>query len=79
MGKLKYRNKLADMPSYDVVEREWDIKVNANESGMNLPPLLEERVLSRLSRVAYNRYPNEELELLMEGISRNFGLGVENV
>lgn len=79
MGKLKYRNKLADMPSYDVVERDWYIKVNANESGLNLPPLVEDRVMSRLSRVAFNRYPNEDLELLMEGIGRNFGLGVENV
>lgn len=79
MAKLKYRNKLAEMPSYDVVERDWNIKVNANESGMNLPPLVEERVMSRLSRVAFNRYPNEDLEMLMEAIGRNFGLGVENV
>ncbi|MCR5176995.1 MAG: histidinol-phosphate transaminase [Anaerovibrio sp.] len=79
MSKLKYRNKLADMPSYDVVERSWNIKVNANESGMNLPPLVEERVMSRLSRVAFNRYPNEDLETLMEAIGRNFGMGVENV
>ena len=79
MAKLKYRNKLAEMPSYDVVERDWNIKVNANESGLNLPPLVEERVMSRLSRVAFNRYPNEDLELLMESIGRNFGMGVENV
>ena len=33
---LKYRTGLKDMPSYDVVERDWTIKVNANECNMNL-------------------------------------------
>ena len=58
---LKYRANLGKMPSYDVVERDWNIKVNANECNMNLPPIVEERVMSRLSRVAFNRYPNEEI------------------
>lgn len=80
MGKkLKFRSKLGTMPSYDVVERPWKIKVNANECGMNLPPLVEERVMSRLGRVAFNRYPNEDLEQLMEAIAQNYGLKKENV
>ncbi len=76
---LNFRNGLADMPSYDVVERDWKIKVNANECNMNLPPLVAERVMSRLSRVAYNRYPNEEENALAEQISRNFHVECENV
>lgn len=77
--KLRYRSKLGEMPSYDVVEREWNIKVNANECGMNLPPMVEDRVMGRLSRVAFNRYPNEDLEQLMEAIADNYGLKKENV
>lgn len=77
--KLKYRSKLGEMPSYDVVEREWKIKVNANECGMNLPPMVEERVMGRLSRIAFNRYPNEDLEQLMEAIAGNYGLTKENI
>ena len=77
--KLRYRSKLGEMPSYDVVEREWKIKVNANECGMNLPPMVEDRVMGRLSRVAFNRYPNEDLEQLMEAIADNYGLKKENV
>ncbi|MGM9539167.1 histidinol-phosphate transaminase [Anaerovibrio sp.] len=77
--KLRYRSKLGEMPSYDVVEREWKIKVNANECGLNLPPMVEDRVMGRLSRVAFNRYPNEELEQLMEAIAANYGLQKENV
>lgn len=77
--KLRYRSKLGDMPSYDVVEREWKVKVNANECGMNLPPMVEDRVMGRLSRVAFNRYANEDLEQLMESIADNYGLQKENV
>ena len=77
--KLRYRSKLAEMPSYDVVERPWRIKVNANECGMNLPPMVEDRIMGRLSRVAFNRYPNEDLENLMEAIADNYGLQKENV
>ncbi len=77
--KLRYRSKLGEMPSYDVVERSWKIKVNANECGMNLPPMVEDRIMGRLSRVAFNRYPNEDLENLMEAIADNYGLQKENV
>ena len=77
--KLRYRSKLSEMPSYDVVERDWKIKVNANECGMNLPPMVEDRIMGRLSRIAFNRYPNEDLEQLMEAIAENYGLTKENV
>lgn len=74
-----YRKGLAEMPSYDVVERPWNIKVNANECGMNLPPLVEDRVMARMSHIAFNRYPNEEMEDLIEAIAKNYGMSKENV
>lgn len=74
-----YRKGLAEMPSYDVVERPWNIKVNANECGMNLPPLVEDRVMARMSHIAFNRYPNEEMEDLMDAIAKNYGMSKENV
>ena len=67
------------MPSYDVVEREWDIKVNANESNLNLPPIVEDRLMARFSSIAFNRYPNEQVELLAEQIADNFGVQRENI
>lgn len=76
---LNFRKGLADMPSYDVLERDWNIKVNANECNMNLPPLVAERVMSRLSRVAFNRYPNEEENALAEQIARNFHMEYDNI
>ena len=74
-----YRKGLSDRPEYDVTERPWKIKVNANECNMNLPPLVEERVMARLSHVAFHRYPNEEYADLAKQIAENFSLEEENV
>ena len=76
---LNYRKGLDEMPSYDGVERDYRIKVNANESTMNLPPLVEERVINRLYHVAFNRYPNEEYYSLVEQIARNFSVKEEQI
>lgn len=71
---MKYRKDLDKMPSYDGTERDYRIKVNANECNLNLPPLVEERVLTRLSRIAFNRYPNYEYDSLREQIAQNFSV-----
>ena len=71
---LNYRNELDKMPSYDGVEKNYRIKVNANESTLNLPPLVEERVMNRLALLAFNRYPNEEYYSLVEQIAKNFSV-----
>ena len=76
---MKYRKDLDKMPSYDGTERDYRIKVNANECNLNLPPLVEERVMTRLSRVAFNRYPNYEYESLREQIAQNFSVDEEQV
>ena len=76
---MKYRKDLDKMPSYDGIERDYIIKVNANECNLNLPPIVEERVMSRLSRVAFYRYPNYEYDSLREQIARNFSVDVEQI
>ena len=76
---LNYRDGLADMPLYDTREQDWYIKVNANESNVGLPPLVEDRVMTRLSRIAFARYPNEEYDLLCEQIGEAYGYRQQNV
>ncbi len=79
MIKLTYRTGLKDMPTYDVVEREWNIKVNANECNMNLPPMVEDRLMARFASVAFNRYPNDQVDILAEQIAKNFNLQRKNI
>ena len=51
---LNYRKGLDQIPIYDYVERFWSIKLNANESNVGLPPLVEERIISRISRIPFH-------------------------
>lgn len=74
-----YRKGLSELPTYDVTEKEWTIKLNANESNLNLPPLVEERVINRLSHIGFHRYPDIELTDLKELIASNFRLSPENI
>lgn len=76
---LNYRDELDKMPSYDGVEKSYRIKVNANESTLNLPPLVEERVINRLAMLAFNRYPNEEYYSLVEQIAKNFSVDTSQI
>ena len=76
---LKYRKGLSDMPAYEVAERDWRLKLNANEAPTSLPPLVEERVMSRLSRVAFNRYPNQEMADIIAQVASNYSLREEQI
>ena len=76
---LNYRNELEEMPSYDGVEKNYRIKVNANESTLSLPPTVEERVINRLALLAFNRYPNEQYYSLVEQIAKNFSVDASQV
>ena len=71
---MSYRKNLESMPNYDGVEKNYRIKINANESTLNLPPLVEDRIFSRLSHIAFNRYPNEEYHDLVAQIAKNFSV-----
>ena len=77
---LKYRQGLADRPSYDMDTNEYRITLNANESTMNLPPIVEERLMGRFASVAFNRYPGAEDYLsLTRQIAANFKVQPENI
>lgn len=74
-----YRPGLNELPTYSVEEREWEIKIDANESSFNLPPLVQERLMNRLAGLAFNRYPDIGMKGLKEQIARNFQLRSDNV
>ena len=76
---LQYRKGLNDMPAYDGTDKFYNIKVNANECNLPMPPIVNERVMNRLASVAFNRYPGEEYYDLTGQIAKNFKLQPENV
>lgn len=76
---LKYRAGLKNLPTYDVGEADWKIKLNANEFNMNLPAVVEDRVMGRLSRLAFNRYPGIEVESLKEQLAAAYNVQMDNI
>jgi len=74
-----YRPGLENMKPYSVEEKEWDIKLDANESPNNLPPLVWERVMNQLEYLAFNRYPDMAVRELRAQIAENFNTNVQNV
>lgn len=76
---MKYRVGLNELPTYDVTEQDWNIKLNANESNLNLPPLVEERVVNRLASIAFNRYPDTESDDLKDLLAQNFQVKPQNI
>lgn len=77
--KFDYRPGLETVKPYSVEEKDWDIKLDANESPNNLPPLVRERVMNQLEYLAFNRYPDMGMRELRAQIAENFTTSVQNV
>jgi histidinol-phosphate aminotransferase len=75
----KYRTGLEMLKSYSVEEKEWDVKLDANENANNLPPLVQERLISRLSFLPFNRYPDSNMLDLRTQIAQSLNLTIDNV
>jgi len=74
-----YKPGLEKIKPYSVEEKDWDIKLDANESPNNLPPLVRERVMNSLEYLAFNRYPEMGMRDLRAQIAENFNMNIQNV
>lgn len=73
-----FRPGLEKIKTYSVEEKEWDNKLDANESPNNLPPLVYERVMNQLEYLAFNRYPDIGMRDLRALIAEAFNTTVPN-
>ena len=77
--KFDYRPGLENIKPYSVEEKDWDIKLDTNESPNNLPPLVRERVMNQLEHLAFNRYPEMGMRDLRTQIGASFNMNIQNV
>jgi histidinol-phosphate aminotransferase len=75
---LDVRPGLEKIKPYSVEEKEWDSKLDANESPNNLPALVHERVMNQLEYLAFNRYPDIGMRDLRALIAEAFNTTVLN-
>lgn len=72
------RPEVEKIKPYSVEEKEWDVKLDANESPNNLPPLVHERVMNQLEYMAFNRYPDIGMRDLRALIAEAFATTMQN-
>lgn len=74
-----FRPGLDILPVYHAEEREWTIKLDANENNDNLPPRVLEKIEHAMRSAAFNRYPDPDARRLRSLIASNYGLQPENI
>ena len=72
---FSHRRCLDDILTYEETVCDVPVKLDANESPFNLPPLVEERIFNRLHSVSFNRYPADAVFSLSDQLTRHLGVG----
>lgn len=73
------RAGLETLKSYTIEEGDWAIKLDANESALNLPEPVQRKLANRLAALPFNRYPEITQYGLRQKIAASVGLAAENV
>lgn len=74
------RRDLAGLVPYDArVPKDYKVKLDANESPFDFPPLLREEIYRRLQERSLNRYPDPLAEELREVLARHTGVPAEGI
>jgi histidinol-phosphate aminotransferase len=73
------RDGLETLKSYTIEEGDWAIKLDANESAMNMPVSVQRKLMERLATLPFNRYPELTQLSLRQKIAASLGLEAENV
>jgi hypothetical protein len=73
------RKELEDLIPYDAKEVKTDMRLAANESPLNMPEELKERIANHLGQFQFNRYPDATAPRLRALIAEANGLDPDNV
>lgn len=78
---MSYRlnRKIAELTPYEPLSGSYKIRLDANESSMNLPDSLKEKVGAAVQDIAFNRYPDPYCVELCHAFAAFYGLSPEQV
>ena len=71
--------KLLNMKPYEPITETYDIRLDANESYMNLPDFIIEDIQKQIAQIEFNRYPDPFATELCEGFASYYGVKSELV
>lgn len=69
----KFRKEVLNLPAYHLDQPKHKVKLNQNESPYDLPAPLKRKILARLGRLDWNRYPSPYADGLRSKIARRVG------
>ncbi len=75
----KARQQVRKLAGYHLDQPTHRIKLNQNESPYDLPATLKARILGRLAKLPWNRYPSPYADTLREQIAKQVGWKPEGV
>lgn len=64
---------------YEPISGEYDIRLDANESFINLPKELTDKILAEILELDFNRYPDAKFSKLISAFCKRYNLNEENV
>lgn len=72
--KYQFPKRIQDMTPYQPITGDYQIRMDANESYLNLSDTQWQRIQARLAEVAYNRYPDPYTVALGEKFASFYGV-----
>lgn len=73
------REEIRKLKPYEVKDFPVRIKLDANESTYSLPEEFQQRLLQEIRGIAFNRYPDPNAVKLKEVISKDLGVGMDQL
>ncbi len=74
-----FKPVLKQIPRYRVANPPHEIKLNQNESPLELPPAVRRRILDRMAQADWNRYPPYPPDGIRKKLARRLKLSAEQI
>ncbi|MEY7999500.1 histidinol-phosphate transaminase [Clostridium sp. Mt-5] len=74
-----FKENLKNFKPYTVPKLDYEIKLDANESFLKLSPYIMEKILDKINKVEFNRYPDPAAEKVCALYSKYIGINKKNI
>lgn len=71
--------KIRDLQPYDPITGEMKIRLDANESCVNLPEDIMAEILTAINNISFNRYPDPNATAVCSAFADYYGISSDNV
>ncbi len=71
--------KIRDLKPYDPVKGEMKIRLDANESCLNLPRNIIDEIHEAIDKIDFNRYPDPNASKVCRAFAKYYGISEDNV